>query len=171
MSTPPKTTIILNQLVRLRVIVGVLGTKSNSGWWNCSFSDATGGKFLATIFPRSSTLAAMNSTSEAAMRVHDQALGRKGSFHLFRLPSEVEFRIDDCAQRDPSSLVVPSRDAAMAELAAMADASITAPSGPVRIGVERKILTETSIRELAAHYHSAFLQGIHCFPYFASEES
>jgi hypothetical protein len=51
----------------------------------------------------------------------------------------------------------------------MADASINAPDGPVQIGVEKKILTETSMRELAAHYHSAFLKGTRCYPYFSTE--
>jgi hypothetical protein len=53
----------------------------------------------------------------------------------------------------------------------MADARITAPAGPVQIGVEKKILTRNSVSELAAHYGSAFTQGIQCFPYFASDHT
>jgi uncharacterized protein len=39
-----------------------------------------------------------------------------------------------------------------------------------QVGVERRILTSTSIHELAAHYHSALHDGIRCFPYFAPEK-
>jgi hypothetical protein len=35
--------------------------------------------------------------------------------------------------------------------------------------VEKKIVTNDSLKELAAHYHSAFHQGIRCYPYFASQ--
>jgi hypothetical protein len=46
---------------------------------------------------------------------------------------------------------------------------VQAPEGPVQIGVERKILTNESLKELASHYHSAFKQGIYCYPYFAAQ--
>ncbi len=53
----------------------------------------------------------------------------------------------------------------------LADAVIKAPAGPVQVGVERRIVTSTAIHELAAHYHSAFQEGIRCFPYFAPEKN
>jgi len=37
--------------------------------------------------------------------------------------------------------------------------------------VANRILTNTGIRELAAHYHSAFQDGIRCYPYFAPEKT
>ena len=39
----------------------------------------------------------------------------------------------------------------------------------LQVGVEKKIVTNDSLKELAAHYHSAFHQGIRCYPYFASQ--
>lgn len=54
----------------------------------------------------------------------------------------------------------------MKELAMMAGHMIDAPEGPVQVGVEKKILTETSLKELAAHYHSAFSKEVRCYPYF-----
>jgi hypothetical protein len=59
----------------------------------------------------------------------------------------------------------------MDALKKLSDAVVKAPSGPVQVGVERKILTSTAIHEVAAHYHSAFDNGIRCFPYFAPEKN
>ena len=32
-------------------------------------------------------------------------------------------------------------------------------------------MTPTAIHEMAGHYHSAFQDGIRCFPYFAPEKN
>ena len=161
-----------DSLVRLRILIGFLGQKNQLAWWDCSFMDPTGIQFLETTFPRSARSAALRSVSEAACRVHDQALGRIGSFHLFRLPIAIEDRLEEAATAIADSLdadLISSREAALAALHPLAEATIKAPVGPVQIGVERKILSRTSISELAAHYSSAFESGIQCFPYFAAE--
>ena len=150
----------------LRWIVGFLGSKNQFAWWDCSFLDETGIRFLSTTFPRSASHAGVQSTVEAAQRVHDQALGRMGCYHLFRLPTAIEDRLAEAGGETDEVL---NQAEAMAILAGLADASIRAPSGPVQIGVEKRILTPTSVNELAAHYHSAFTQGIRCYPYFSPE--
>jgi hypothetical protein len=102
--------------------------------------------------------------------VHDRALGRVGNFHLFRLPPALEDQLDrsiDTINWTEASQRVADSDAAMGRLNELADAVITAPEGPVQVGVEQRILTTTAVRELAAHYHAAFRAGIRCFPYFA----
>jgi len=160
-------------LVHLRCLVGALGQRSHFNWWDCAFLDSTGLQFLATTFPRSARLAGLRSVSEAACRVHDQALGR-GTFHLFRLPVALEDLIEESTSDVAESFdfsVLASKESALALLREMADSRITAPVGPVQIGVEKKILTRTSISELAAHYESAFTLGIECYPYFASDLS
>ena len=168
----PKTARIIDQLALMRLAVGYLGEQKQSGWWDCSFLDATGFRFLETTFPRTARLAALRSTTDAACTVHDRALGRIGTYHLFRLPPALEDHLEHaCAGLDwpEAGKQIASRDAAMDLLQGVADALVKAPEGPVQVGVERKILTGTSIRELAAHYHSAFASGIRCFPYFAPE--
>lgn len=164
---PPnsKTLDTLNNLLTLRYLVGFLGGKKVHGWWDCFFLDELGIRFLATTFPRSAQQAALNATVDAAQRLHDESIGRIGTFHLFRLPAEVEERMETLEQLPVKDL---NRDAAMQQLAQLADASIIAPEGPVQVGVEERIVTENSIRELAAHYLSAFKQGIHCYPYFGA---
>jgi len=156
----------LCQLSQLRWLVAFLGSKKNAAWWDCSFMDETGVKFMANCFPRTALAAAAESTTEAAQRVHDSALGRIGCYHLFRLPVQIEERLHET---NTPERPLPSKDAALEELASMADASIDAPEGPVQMGLEKKLLTTTSLRELAAHYHSAFSKGIRCYPYFSVE--
>src|SRR5688500_19324483 len=84
----------LDALIRLRVLVGFLGEKKQHGWWDTSFLDATGRKFLETTFPRTAFEAALRSASEAARLVHDAQIGRVGAFHLFRLTVEAEDAIE-----------------------------------------------------------------------------
>lgn len=167
-----KTARIVDQLALLRLGVGYLGERKQAGWWDCSFLDATGFRFLETTFPRTARSAALRSTTDAACTVHDRALGRVGNYHLFRLPPMLEDHLEHAFEGldwSEAGRQIESRDAAMDLLKWVADALIKAPEGPVQVGVERRILTETSVRELAAHYHSAFQDGIRCFPYFAPE--
>ena len=126
----------------------------------------TGLRFLLNSFPRSAESAAFNATCEGARRLHDHELGRIGCYHLFRLPVGVE----DMLGHTPGGVIAGmTKESAMGDLAAIADARIAAPDGPVQIGVEKKILTETSVQELAAHYHSAFARRIRCYPYFSAD--
>lgn len=166
MPTSEKQTDLLSQILQLRTVVGFLGSKKQFGWWDCLFLDETGLQFLATTFPRSAKTAALNATVETAERVHDRALGRIGCFHLFRLPVCLEDQIQSLQEE----IIAPlDKVSALEALGKLAGASIQAPEGPVQVGVEKRILTETSIAEMAAHYQSAFGQGIQCFPYFSAD--
>ena len=160
--------------MQLRVLVGFLGQRKQGGWWDCDFLDAIGLRFLETTFPRTAHKAAIRSTTEAAARVHDQALGKIGSYHLFRLPVQIEDAMETAVDSFDWAKITPaiqSRDTARAELHRLANAMVKAPQGPVQIGVEARILTTTSVQELAAHYHSAFQDGIRCFPYFSAQSN
>jgi len=165
---------IIGQIALLRLVVGYLGQQKQSGWWDCNFLDATGIRFLETTFPRTAWAAALRSTTEAACIVHDQALGRIGSFHLFRLPPALEDQLEHAIDRiDWTSYQkqIESRDAALNILQQTADVVVKAPTGPVQVGTANKISTNTAIREFAAHYCSAFQDGIRCYPYFAPEKT
>ena len=171
---PGKATQAIHQIALLRLVVGYLGQPKQSGWWDCIFLDATGIRFLETTFPRTAWAAALRSTTEAACIIHDQALGRIGSFHLFRLPPALEDQLEHALDLiDWSSFrkQIESREIALTLLQQMGDAVIKAPAGPVQVGVANHILTNTAIRELAAHYYSAFQDGIRCYPYFAPEKT
>lgn len=168
-----KSSHLIDQLLKLRLIVGYLGQAKQSAWWDCNFLDATGIRFLETTFPRTAKSAALRSTADAACSVHDKALGRIGSYHLFRLPPAIEDRIEHAYEKmnwEDSFAQIQSRESALEALNTLADALIKAPEGPVQVGVEKRILTTTALQELAAHYHSAFQDQIHCYPYFAPEQ-
>jgi len=152
----------------LRTLVGYLASKGQNGWWESSFLDETGQRFLANVFPRTSFIAGKNSTIEVAQKEHDKALGKRGCYHLFRLPVEIEDRL----------MAMPTyprghqwQDLAMPELEVFAKKGVKAPPGPVQVGVAKRILTIDSVSEMAAHYHSAFVQGIRCYPYFQAANS
>lgn len=163
---------VTNDLVVLRLLVGFLGQKRHGRWWDCDFLDPVGIRFLEATFPRTARKAALRSTNEAAARVHDQALGRIGTYHLFRLPPQSDVLLEGVIESfdwEQAAPAIGNRDAAMAALQRMAGNLIKAPQGPVQIGMEDRILTPSSVAELAAHYHSAFEQGIQSFPYFAAK--
>jgi hypothetical protein len=83
----------IEQYAVLRILVGFLGEKDQFNWWDCSFLNATGRKFVAIDYPRSSLAAAANAATEAARRVHDARIGKGGVFHLFRLPHAMEQKL------------------------------------------------------------------------------
>jgi hypothetical protein len=171
---PAKSAQIIDQFALLRLVVGYLGQHKLSGWWDCDFLDATGLRFLETVFPRTFRAAALRSTTEAACLVHDKALGRVGNYHLFRLPPALEDRLEHVIEKmdwSETGKEMASRETAMEVLKKLADTVIKALAGPVQVGVERRILTPTAIHEIAAHYHSAFQDGIRCFPYFGPEKN
>jgi hypothetical protein len=171
-SVPPmnRLTTPINNIIRLRLLVGFLGEKRQASWWDSGFLDSTGSRFLSTTFPRTFLVAGVRSTSEAARIVHDSQIGRVGVFHLFRLPVDIEDRLEVHLSEVANSWAKPAlsnRDDALIELRQFAESRISAPEGPVQIGVPGKILTAASVSELAAHYESAFSGGFQCFPYFA----
>jgi hypothetical protein len=67
--------------------------------------------------------------------------------------------------------IAASKEAALANLASMAETKLKAPPGPVQVGTQKSIFTPTAISEMAAHYYSAFAGGFQCFPYFAGESN
>ena len=161
----------LDALIRLRLLVGFLGEYRQHGWWYSAFLDATGRRFLETTFPRTAFAAALRCTSEAARLVHDEQIGRRGAFHLFRLPVEIEDAVESRISQglDPAWLVLVSgKDLSESELLSIARTGVTAPAGPVQVGTEKTVLNPQSASEMAAHYHSAFVQGVRCYPYFGA---
>src|SRR5438309_500108 len=84
----------VDNIIRLRLLVGFLGEKRHAGWWDSGFLDPTGGRFLSATFPRTFLVAGIRSATEAARLVHDSQIGRVGVFHLFRLPVDIEDRLE-----------------------------------------------------------------------------
>lgn len=168
---PRRTKLLIDQLVELRLVVAFLGEKKQGAWWDCAFLNATGFRFLAEAFPRTAHAAAFRSTTEAARVVHDSAIGKLGTFHLFRLPSELEDRMEaavDTFDFSQPTAVLSTMEAGLAHLETLIESPLKAPHGPVQIGIQKKILTDAAFAELAAHYHSALVGKFQCFPYFTA---
>jgi hypothetical protein len=160
----------INQIIRLRLVVGLLGEKRHANWWDSEFLGPIGARFLSSTFPRTFLIAGIRSTTEAARLLHDAQIGRVGVFHLFRLPIDIEDKLEVQLSETVNGWKVPppsDREGAQLELRKFNEIRISAPRGPVQIGIPGKILTATSLSELAAHYDSAFSSGFQCFPYFA----
>jgi hypothetical protein len=71
------------------MLVGFLGERAQFAWWPTAFYEASSRLFLEPVFSKTSRLAQYHGVLEAARRLHDEHLS-VGSYHLFRLPEEVE---------------------------------------------------------------------------------
>ncbi len=76
-------------LLELRLLVGFLGERAQFGWWPTGFYDASSRLFLEPVFAKTSRLAQYHGVVEAARLLHDEHLS-VGSYHLFRMPEEIE---------------------------------------------------------------------------------
>ncbi len=151
-------------LHRLRWLVAFLGSKGNAGWWDCSFMESIGIQYLVNVFPRSAFNAAFQASVEVAQKDHDAALGRIGSYHLFRFPLHIEHQLQEHQVLDQA---IPTTEMAMDELAALAGSEMKAPEGPIQIGQETSILSRGTVQKIAALYHSSLQTKRRCFPYLS----
>ena len=160
----------IENYARLQLVVGYLGEKDQSGWWDTNFLSNIGQKMLEMTFPRSALSAGCTSAKEAARRLHDSRIGVGGVFHLFRLPSDIEERVHHyILTADPAELRpgIESKEAAQTLLASLAgDAQSDDAEGPSRIAGEETILTLSAIQKMAACYLAAFNRQQQSFPYF-----
>jgi hypothetical protein len=156
------------QLLKMRVLVGFLGEKSQFNWWDTNFLSSTGLKFLEITCPRTAFSAGCHSVFEAAARLHDARIGKGRVYHLFRLPPEVEEGLHRLLA-GPELPVSPGmvKEKALSDLKAMAPGGLSAPEGPVQIGTFKNMLTDFAVEELAQHYADAFAKGKQTFPYFS----
>lgn len=159
-------------IVAVRLLVGALGEKAaadGTPWWPGRFTSAAGLRSLEKIFPKSWAQAALESVVESARRVHDDRLGAVADrvYHLFRLPDDVEDRVADWLRRPETALAPPpdNRDAILTALRAYG-AAAGAPTGPLCLGRESRLLHAATYHELAATYLLAADTGVTVIPYF-----
>jgi hypothetical protein len=157
----------------LRALVAYLGEKHCAGWWDTSYLDGTGRRYLELNFPRSATAAGVAAAGTAAKRLHDSRIGRSRVYHLFRFPYEIEERVhSELLHTDQEELWSQLKDkpTALDGLRSLAESTLDAPEGPVQVGTQRHIMIPKGVAELARHYLSAFERGIVCLPYFSAEK-
>jgi len=164
----------LQQIARLRIIVGYLGEKAQHNWWSSEFFSATAPAFLNPVFAKTASLAQYHGVKEAARRVHDEHIGIGRVFHLFRLPESIEQAIFDVLQdreiRDALLKDVDSQDSATAALRAFADSAGPLQEGPVQVGAVSDIEGTRWLSNAAGFYDQAFSAGSRCFPYLTDSK-
>ena len=161
----------MNQLAstisELRVLVGYLGEKGLANWWGSEFFSPSAINFMAPIFNRSLFLAQYQGSTNAAAKVHDEAIGVGRMYHLFRLPIGLEQASADAINDGTFSKSlqesIATRDKAMHRLNALATKTATVSAGPVSLGQMGGDL-EAELKKAAGIYHSAFSQNIQSLP-------
>lgn len=158
----------LSTLLQMRMLVGFLGERAQCDWWPTAFYEASSRLFLEPVFSKTSRLAQYHGVLEAARRLHDEHLS-VGSYHLFRLPEEVEQDLHAIVQsgvgEELASQAPQSKEAALDALKCLAAASGTYSVGPMAVGSIKDLDSTDVLKVIAAAYLSAFTQNAKTYPY------
>jgi hypothetical protein len=157
----------IQDVLRLRVLVGYLGERQQLNWWPSSFLDRTSEAFMAPVFGQAVGSARVFGVTEAARRVHDDAIGVGRVFHLFRLPETLEQELHRIASTSTDAASVESLDAALEELKALSSGDVAHKPGPVHVGALDMLVGTGWVPVVAGHYRAAGMAGATSFPYFA----
>lgn len=155
-------------LLQMRVLVGFLGERTQFAWWPTAFYEASSRLFLEPVFSKTSRLAQYHGVLEAARRLHDEHLS-VGSYHLFRLPAEVEQDLhailQSSAGEELASQAPQDKKAALDALKRLAATSRTTTVGPMAVGSIKDIESTDTLKAIAAAYLSSFTQNTKAYPY------
>lgn len=161
----------LPTLLQTRLLVGFLGERSQFAWWPTAFYEPSSRLFLEPVFAKTSRLAQYHGVLEAARRLHDEHLS-VGSYHLFRLPEEVEqdlhALVQSSAGEDLAGQVPSSKEAALDSLKRLAGAQTPVGVGPTAVGNISDLDSADALTAIAGAYLSAFSQNAKTYPYLLS---
>jgi hypothetical protein len=162
----------LPSVLKLRLLVGFLGEKAQFGWWPTAFFEAYSLRSLEFVAPRTAPLAQYHGVMEAARRAHDERLN-VGSYHLFRLPEEVEQDLHAFMQTSEGAelyaTVPQDKNAAMAELKRLGAGETPTGAGPAAVGKIAQLHSAQTIKAMAASYYFAFESGQPSYPYLLAK--
>lgn len=158
----------LQTLLNLRLLVGFLGERAQHSWWTTEFYVATSYSFLLPVFARTPDLARYSGVIEAARRLHDEHLN-VGSYHLFRLPEEIEQDLRSIMQSEVgvgvAQLLTRGQEAATSRLQQLAAGTDHSGQGPILVGKISEIDSSRVLRTIASLYLTAFSQNVRIYPY------
>ena len=161
----------IHDLLELRLLIGFLGERAQFGWWPTSFYEPSSRLFLEPVFSKTSRLAQYHGVMEAARRLHDEHLS-VGSYHLFRLPEELEQDIHALMQSPNGENLTTSspetKEDALKAMAVLAPNAAKLAEGPKLIGGIDDIDSPNTIQLFAAAYLSAFQQNLKTYPYLVA---
>lgn len=162
----------LPMLLQMRLLVGFLGERAQFAWWPTAFFEPSSRLFLEPVFAKTSRLAQYHGVIDAARRLHDEHLN-VGSYHLFRLPEEIEQDLHMLAQergsKEIAALGLQSKDSAIIALKSLAGESSRTSEGPITVGNVGELDSPNAAKTVAGAYLSAFMQNTKTYPYFASQ--
>lgn len=162
------TTTAIQQLLRIRLVVAALGERLPKPWWRSQFLTSTGLRYMARIFPRRPLAAALESVTVAARREHDANVGAQ-SYHLFRLPSQLEDQLAETIRDSglDASDLPDSTEGLTGALAQFGSGiSLSSGSGPKSLGCIKEVLNPTTLGRIAKLYATAVQQETRIYPYF-----
>ncbi len=158
----------LPTLLQIRMLVGFLGERAQCAWWPTAFYESSSRLFLEPVFSKTSRLAQYHGVLEAARRLHDEHLS-VGSYHLFRLPEEVEQDLHAIVQssvgEELASQIPLNKDAALDALKRLAATGSASSEGPTAVGSIKDIDSTDTPKAIAATYLSAFARDAKAYPY------
>lgn len=158
----------IESILRTRLLVAFLGERAQFGWWPTAFFEPASRLFLEPVFSRTSRLAQYHGVVEAARRLHDEHLS-VGSYHLFRLPEEVEQDLHSLVQRPEVGEFalkdMCSKETALGSLTDLAGAVSVNSVGPTAIGNISDLDSPNTVKAIAAAYLSAFSRDAKAYPY------
>jgi len=161
----------LPTLLQMRMLVGFLGERAQFAWWKTAFYEASSKLFLEPVFSKTSKLAQYHGVLEAARRLHDEHLS-VGSYHLFRLPEEVEQDLHALMQgnvgEDLAGKLPKSKDAALKALKLLGLTSAKPSEGPTAVGKIENLDSVDVLNAIAGIYLSAFTQNAKSYPYLVN---
>jgi hypothetical protein len=161
----------LRRIIVIRYLVGFLGEKSQCNWWSTSFYTPSSVRFLEPVFARTAPLAQYHGAVEAARRFHDENLS-VGSFHVFRLPEEIEQDLHEIVQLQQLELFDPSlivdRGSALTALAKLTHGTADEAVGPVLVGKIDELRSSALLGKIGAIYQRALSSETHALPYLVA---
>jgi hypothetical protein len=114
-------------------------------------------------------LAQYHGVVEAARRVHDEHLN-VGSYHLFRLPEEVEHALHVLVptkiEDDLICDAFKSKKNALESLKNLAGSNTMTGEGPVVVGKIEDLGSIKALQKTAVAYLMAFEENVKAYPYF-----
>ena len=157
-----------------RTVIGYLGEREQFGWWQSSFFTKGSSSFLSPVFGRTQLLAQYNGVSRAAGLVHDQRIGVGSVYHLFRLPEDIEQRIQHILHSSELEKVIRniliSKESAIGYLRKDSLAGQTKAMGPTRVGSTKNMDNEKFWNSVFGTYLHAFENNLEIFPYISDHK-
>ena len=149
-----------------------MGEKEYFNWWPSAFFTQGSQAFLDPLFPRTRLLAQCNGVTRAAALVHDERIGVGQTYHLFRLPEEMEQAIHRTLQQPAFAARFSggvTREGLLIQLGQLAAPGQTHAVGPMRVGSRKDLDDLDKWKQVAGLYLQAFRQSTKIFPYFTNE--